>query len=47
MVEEIMEKHMNDFKLKMCLVKNNNQVQDLNYTEILGLVAGILTEKTN
>ncbi len=47
MVEEIMEKHMNDFKLKMCLVKNNNQVQDLNYTQILGLVAGILTEKTN
>ena len=47
MVEEIMEKHMNDFKLKMCLVKNNNQVQNLNYSEILRLVAGIITEKTN
>lgn len=47
MVDEIIEKHMTEFNLKLCLVKNNNQIQDLDYTEILSLVAGILLKKTN
>lgn len=41
MVEEIMEKHMDEFDYKMCLKKNNSKIQDLAGNEIFSLLAGI------
>ncbi len=44
MVQDILQKHLNDFKIKLCLVKNGTKVKDLNTDEIIGLITGFLYE---
>jgi hypothetical protein len=44
MIDEIIEEHMNEFNLKLWLVKYDNKVEVLNCTETLTLFTEILVE---